>query len=201
MEQILLTMFKQFLVFTKWLKRLTLFTRSSVTQNYLPNTHIINDPFLTDYADLTFIKFIAFIAHSCNQRDRLHYMIQTRALLGCHNCLKEGFKLDVTSYKQRCGVAGISSSICLPIAYFYQEAPSLDCYRVSQNAVIAVIGNSFKATDRLSEKLKVQSWGKPYYGRCRVWKIKTGAACVPKKRQHSGAPSGLKDSTVPWYRD
>lgn len=194
-------MFKQFLVFTKWLNRLTLFACSSVIQNYLPNTHIINDPFLTDDADLTFIEFIAFIARSCNQRDSLHYMIQTWALLGYHNYPKEGFKLDITSYKQRCAVVQIFSSICLPIAYFYQEAPSLDCYRVSQNAVIAVTVNSFKATDRLSEKLKVQSWGKPYYGRCCAWKVKEGAGCVPRKGQHWGTPNGLKGSIIPWYRD
>lgn len=166
---------------------------SSVIQNYLPNIHIINDPFLTDNADLTFIEFIAFIACSCNQMDRLHCTIQTWALLECHNCLKEGFKLDVTSYIQRCGVARIYSSICLPIACFYEEVPSLDCYRASRNTVIAVIANSFKATDRLSEKLKARSWGKPCYGRCCVWKVKEGAG--------SGPPSSLKDSVDPWCRD
>lgn len=46
---------------------------------------------------------------------------------------------------------GIFSSICLPITYFYQEA-SLDCYRVTQNAVIAVIENSFKACQRSSKQ-------------------------------------------------
>lgn len=76
-EQVLLTMFKQFLVLTKLLNSLTLFTCSAVIQNYMPNTHIINDPFLTDDGDLTFIEFRAFIARSCNQRDRLHYTIQT----------------------------------------------------------------------------------------------------------------------------
>lgn len=51
MEQILLTVFKQFLVFTKWWNSLTLFKCSSAVQNQLPNAHTINDPFLTDDTD------------------------------------------------------------------------------------------------------------------------------------------------------
>lgn len=88
----------------------------------------------------------------------------------------------------------IFSSICLPSYWILPSGSTFFGLPQSQNAVIAVRASSFWATDGLSEKLKVQSWGKPHYGKCCVWKVKKGAGCVPKKRQHSGAPSGLKDN-------
>lgn len=65
MEQILLTTFKQFLVFTKCLNSLTLFNCSSGVHDQLPKAHIINGLFVTDDSDLTFIVFTAFIACFC----------------------------------------------------------------------------------------------------------------------------------------
>lgn len=102
---------------------------------------IISDPFLTGDADLTFVE--CMLLHSEAQTA---HMVQTCALRGHPNCLKESFKLDVGSYKQRRGAAGIFLTICLPVAYLFQGAPTLDCYRASQNTVTVVRVNSFKAT-------------------------------------------------------
>lgn len=57
---------------------------------------------------------------------------------------------------------GIFSSTHLTPEQFYWEAHTLDFYRASQNAVTAVLANSFKATYSWISK----AGDKPYYGRC-----------------------------------
>lgn len=114
--------------------------------------NIINDPFVTDDDVLTFIEFMAFMAYSCNQRT--DYILRYR----------HGLCLDATPASRKVSswmlpavssdVTGIFSRILLPIEYFYQEAPSLDCYRLSQNTMTAVTENLFKTTD--SQRSKAQ---------------------------------------------